>query len=213
MKKFVFLHGLGQTPDDWDKVLKHLDGIGEFICPDLTKMCGDPADYRDLYRNVSNLCLDLAEDGDLPHIVGLSLGGILGLSFAQEHTDKIGSLAVIGAQYKTPKKLLGFQSFLFKFAPEQAFEDLGFSREDFLSLCNSMAGLDLSYGLENISCPTLIAVGKEDAPNRKAAREMYESITQARYCEIGTADHEVNKDAPERLAKLLRRFYKAENII
>ncbi len=76
-----------------------------------------------------------------------------------------------------------------------------------------MAGLDLSYGLENISCPTLIAVGKEDAPNRKAAREMYESITQARYCEIGTADHEVNKDAPERLAKLLRRFYKAEHII
>lgn len=214
MSKFIFLHGLGQTPDDWDEVLECLDGIGEFICPDLAKMCGDPADYRDLYRNVSNLCWDLAEDPkDLPNIVGLSLGGILALSFAQEHPDKIGSLAVIGAQYKAPKKLLGLQSFLFKFAPEQAFEDLGFSREDFFSLCQSMAGLDLSYGLENISCPTLIAVGKGDAPNRKAAREMYESIVQARYCEIGTADHEVNKDAPERLAKLLRRFYKAEHII
>ena len=214
MERFVFLHGLGQTPDDWDEVLRNLDDMGEFFCPDLTKMCGSPADYRDLYRNASNLCWDLADDPEhLPNIVGLSLGGILALSFAEEHPDKIGSLAVIGAQYKTPKKLLKFQSLLFRFAPQQAFEDLGFSREDFLSLCRSMAGLDLSYGLENISCPTLIAVGKEDAPNRKAAREMYESITQARYCEIGTADHEVNKEAPERLAKLLTRFYKAEKII
>lgn len=213
MKKFVFLHGLGQTPNDWDEVLKRLDGIGEFICPDLSKMCGDPADYRDLYRNVSNLCWDLAEDGDLPHIVGLSLGGILALSFAQEHPDKVGSLAVIGAQYKTPKKLLGLQSFLFRFAPTQAFEDLGFSRENFLSLCRSMAGIDLSFGLEDIFCPTLIAVGKNDSPNRKAAREIYERIIPARYCEIGSADHEVNKDAPERLAKWLMRFYRTEHII
>lgn len=214
MSKFIFLHGLGQTPDDWNEVLERMDGVGEFFCPDLTKMCGNPADYRNLYRAVSDYCFDMGQDkNDLPNIVGLSLGGILALSYAEEHLDKIRSLTVIGAQFKTPKTLLTWQSFLFDLMPSSAFEKLGFKKPDFLSLCRSMEGLDLSWGLENISCPTLIAVGKKDTPNRKAAREMFSRISGARYCEIGTADHEVNKDAPERLAKLLIRFYRTEHII
>lgn len=212
--KFIFLHGLGQTPDAWNDVLANLDGMGEFYCPDLTKMCGDPADYRNLYHAVSDYCFDLGQDkNDLPNIIGLSLGGILALSYAEEHLDKIRSLAVIGSQFKSPKTLLTWQSFIFDLMPSSAFEGMGLEKADFLSLCRSMKGLDLSYGLENITCPTLIAVGKKDKPNRKAAREMFERISGSRYCEIGTAGHEANREAPERLAKLLKRFYRTEHII
>lgn len=210
MKKIVFLHGLGQTPEDWSKVLERFDDLGECSCPDLVKMC-KTADYGDLYRAFSAYCAD--QGGEPLDLVGLSLGGMLALNYAAENPGAVRSLVLIGTQYKSPKTLLKFQNVMFKVMPRSSFRQTGFDKDGFISLCNSMSELDFTASLGNIFCPTLVLVGGRDKPNQKAAFEMLHMIKQAKLVKIGSAGHEVNRDCPERLSDIIRRFYETEHIL
>lgn len=210
-EKIVFLHGLGQSCAAWNGVLECFDGIGEYLCPDLARLCGSPADYGALYRTFSEYCSSL---GSEPlNLVGLSLGGMLALNYAAQNPGSVRSLVLIGTQYKSPKALLKLQNIMFKLMPNSSFKETGFVKNDFILLCRSMAELDLGFGLGNISCPALILIGEHDKPNRKAALEMTRFISGARFNEIGNAGHEVNLDAPERLAEIIKLFYETEHII
>ncbi len=211
LEKFVFLHGLGQSCADWDKVLECFDGLGECHCPDLVKLCGSPSDYRGLYRAFSGYCTQLG--GKPLNLVGLSLGGMLALNYAADNPGSVRSLVLIGTQYKSPKALLKLQNVMFRLMPGSSFKETGFNKEDFISLCRSMTELDFGASLGNIFCPVLVIIGDRDKPNRRAAFEMLHMINGARLTKIGSAGHEVNRDAPERLAKLIKRFYETEHIL
>lgn len=210
-EKIVFLHGLGQSCKDWDGILERFDGIGERCCPDLVKMCGSPADYRELYRAFSAYC---AGSGGAPlNLVGLSLGGMLALNYAAENPEAVRSLVLIGTQYKSPKAMLKLQNVIFKIMPRSSFSETGFDKRNFISLANSMAELDLGEKLKNVSCPVLILIGERDKPNRKAALELSRLMNGARFAEIKNAGHEVNQDAPGQLAETIKQFYETEHII
>lgn len=210
-EKIVFLHGLGQSGKAWNGVVEHLDGIGGCLCPDLAKLCGSPAYYSTLYRAFSEYCSALG--GEPLNLAGLSLGGMLALNYAVENPGSVRSLALIGTQYKSPKALLKLQNIIFKLMPDSSFNDTGFGKNDFISLCSSMAKLDLGSALEKISCPALILIGKRDSPNRKAALEMSRLIRGAKFDMIENAGHEVNLEAPERLAERIQQFYEEEHIL
>lgn len=210
-EKTVFLHGLGQSAAAWNEVIKYLEKNCECSAPELAEMSGNPANYGTLYRAFSEYCSGL---GNEPlNFAGLSLGGMLALNYAAENPDSVRSLVLIGTQYKSPKTLLKFQNIMFKLMPESSFKETGFGKSDFISLCRSMAELDFSPALCNISCPVLILIGKRDNPNRKAALEMSEIINGAKFAEIEPAGHEVNLDAPERLAERIQQFYETEHIL
>lgn len=210
-EKIVFLHGLGQSNAAWNGVLKHFAGNCGCLCPELAKMCGSPAEYRALYRAFSEYCRDL---GSEPlNLVGLSLGGMLALNYAADKPDRVRSLVLIGTQYKSPKALLKLQNIMFKLMPDPSFTGTGFGKTDFISLCRSMEKLDLGAALGNISCPVFILIGERDKPNRKAALEMSRLISGAKFAKIDSAGHEVNLDAPERLAEIIKLFYETEHII
>lgn len=211
MNKFVFLHGLGQSAAAWNDVLVQLDNIDKCLAPELSHMCGDPANYNTLYQKFSEYC---SNSGDDPlNLAGLSLGGMLALNYAAEHPEKVRSLVLIGTQYRSPKALLKLQNIIFKLMPKSSFKDTGFGKKDFISLCNSMAELDLGSSLKNIHCPALILIGEDDKPNRKAAEEMSKLIDNAKFAEIGSSGHEANIDAPKRLSESIKQFYETENIL
>lgn len=68
---YVFLHGLGQNAQAWDKVQSHFPGA---TCPDLAQC----PDYPSLYQTLS------AQLQCVPnplYLCGLSLGGVLALDF------------------------------------------------------------------------------------------------------------------------------------
>ncbi len=210
-EKIVFLHGLGQSRKDWDRILERFDGIGECCCPDLVKMCGDPADYRELYRAFSAYCARLG--GTPLNLVGLSLGGMLALNYAVDNPEAVRSLVLIGTQYKSPKAMLKLQNVIFKIMPKSSFSETGFDKRNFISLANSMAELDFNKKLQNVSCPVLILIGERDKPNRKAALELSQLIDSVGFAEIKNAGHEVNRDAPEQLSETIKQFYETEHII
>ncbi len=203
MKK-IYIHGLGQTPESWKAVTDCL-GDEDPLRPDLTEMIrGETATYRALYAGFSDVCDSCATPLTL---CGLSLGGVLALHYAVDRPERVGALVLVAAQCKMPKTMLRLQNVLFRLMPKSAFADMWSSKEGVISLCRSMSELDFTESLSKIACPTLIVCGGKDAANRKASEEMAGAIKRSRLAIVPDAGHEINTEAPERLAALLRDFY------
>lgn len=143
----------------------------------------------------------------ISYYVVLSLGSVLALNYAIDYPQKVKALVLIAAQYKMPARLLKLQNALFHFMPQSMFQQTGFGKLDFISLCSTMAELDFSDSLNQISCPALVVCGEKDKANKKAVNRT------CRYSEVfpiqGNFEtgHEVNLESPEKLASLLREFY------
>lgn len=175
--KQIYLHGLGQNPDSWSKVIEQLEAAEHSMCPDLSELVqGQDTTYQNLYAAFSAMCDEIEEDICL---CGLSLGGVLALNYAIEHPEKIKGLVLIATQYKMPKKLLRVQNAIFRFMPKSMFQQTGFGKSDFLKLCNTMMELDFSDSIYNVSCPTLVIYGEKDRANKNASIELANMLIDA----------------------------------
>lgn len=202
----IYLHGLGQTPASWKSLIAQLDFAECSMCPDLTEICqGKQATYKNLYEGFSRTCSEFDEPIDL---CGLSLGGVLALNYTIEHPEKVNSLVLIATQYKMPKRLLKIQNILFQFMPKSMFQQTGFGKKEFVQLCKTMMELDFSNSIQKISCPTLIVCGERDSANKKASVELASFLKSSQLQIISGSGHEVNIETPEKLAEVLRVFYK-----
>lgn len=202
----VFLHGLGQTCANWENVIAQLQLDGSSTCPDLIGICKtEEATYKKLYEGFSRICSEIDEPIDL---CGLSLGGVLALNYAIEHPEKVNSLVLIATQYKMPKGLLKLQNILFRFMPKSMFQSTGFGKKEFIRLCKTMMELDFSSSIQKVSCPALVVCGERDSVNKKASEELAGFLKDAELQIVSGSGHEVNIEAPEKLAELLCVFYK-----
>lgn len=102
-----------------------------------------------------------------------------------------------------PKKVLKFQNAVFKLMPKRAFKNRGISKTAVIELCRSMMALNFRNDLNRLNCPVCIVCGEKDRANRKSALQLEAAIEQAKVVFIKGAGHEVNVDAPEKLAELL----------
>lgn len=217
---YIFVHGLGQTSASWNETVELLEAMSEkpgmrednvdteicCSCPDLTELSGEKeVNYQNLYAAFAEYCDAFQE----PVILcGLSLGAILALHYGIEHPRKVRSMILIAAQYRMPRKLLTLQNFIFRFMPRSMFGQMGFQKEQFIRLSQSMMELDFSNAMEKITCPVLVVCGEKDKANRKAAQELESLIPRAELCVIEGAGHEVNVEAAERLAESVWEFDK-----
>ncbi len=199
----VYLHGLGQTPAAWDKTLAAL-GEEDAQCPHMGQLLERGAgSYDGLYKAFEGYCGEL--DGKL-ELRGLSVGAILALHYALDHPERVSSLVLIAGRVKSPRVLLALQNVIFSLMPETAFAGSGLKKAQMKGLCRSMAGLNLSGRLGEVSCPTLVLCGDQDKANRKEAETLVKGIPGARLGFIPGAGHEVNQDAPEVLAKTIAQW-------
>lgn len=202
--KYLYLHGLGQTSASWNNVIKETKVAGDSISLSLNDMLADKcATYDELYSALIKKC-DKYDDVVL---CGLLLGAVLALNYALDFPDKIKSLVLIAPQYKMPKLLLKLQNLMFIFTPASSFDSIGFKKEDFISLCASMAKLDFSHSLDNISCPVLVVCGEKDNVNKKASKELVNHLKDANYLELLNAGHQANIESYKELALNLNKFY------
>lgn len=203
--KYLYLHGLGQKPDSWDRAIKETKVSGSSISLSLAELSeGKDVTYKELYSAFSEVCEK--EDGEIV-LCGLSLGAVLALNYAIDHPDKIKALVLIAAQYKMPEKLLKFQNVLFRLMPNSMFKQTGFTKADVISLCGTMAELDFTESLHNVSCPVLIVCGEKDNANKKASKELACYLSKSSFYELLKTGHEVNIEAPEEMAMVLQKFY------
>ncbi|MCM1267559.1 MAG: alpha/beta hydrolase [Bacteroidales bacterium] len=199
--KYIFLHGLGQKPSDWEETVKAADPAGEVICPDLFAwLHGKEPDYAVLYHAFEEFCGQYDEPLCL---CGLSLGGILALQYAASHGERVGALILVGAQFTMPRRLLQVQNLIFSVLPDAAFTGMGLAKKSVIALSKSMMKLDFAQELQKIDCRTMIVCGKKDRANRKAALQMREKIPNAELHMVVGAGHEVNREKPEELGRIL----------
>lgn len=203
--KQIFVHGLGQTSESWDKTIIHLNNKDHIVCPNLADLVQTgEVSYKRLYLAFAELCNKL---GKPIALCGLSLGGVLALNYAIDYPDRVHSLVLIAPQYKMPKRLLRLQNIVFHFMPKSTFQSTGFKKADFIELCQSMIELDFSKSINEITCPVLVVYGEKDSANKKAAIELNDLLRNGTLKKISHSRHEVNIDAPDELAKLLHTFY------
>ena len=203
--EYIFIHGLGQNPNSWDKVKSFMNKPFSAYCLDLIELLnGKEATYVNLYCAFSDYCNKFSEPLNL---CGISLGGVLALNYAIDYPAKVQSLVLIGTQYKMPKILLKIQNGIFRFMPNSIFKSIGFQKKDFITLTKSMMNLDFSNKLKDISCDTLIICGEKDGANKKASMGLADNINNAKFCLLEGAGHEVNTDKPKNLAVELDGFY------
>ena len=205
----IFIHGLGQKPSSWDKVISLMPEQLHVACPDLFALInGMEAKYQSLYRAFSAYCTKQAEPLNL---CGLSLGGVLAIHYAIDNPAKMQSLVLISAQYKMPKNLLKIQNAMFRLMPKSLFKNMGLQKSEVIGLTKSMMDLDFSKRLKDISCPTLILCGEKDGANKKAAKGLAENIPNAKLRLVDRAGHELNVESPDGLAAILSAFYIKEH--
>ena len=198
----IYMHGLGQNASSWKDVITSRKEEAQASCPDLAELIqGGGTDYSNLY---SEYCGKFQEPFCL---CGLSLGAVLALHYTIDHPLRVKKLVLIGAQYKMPRLLLKIQSMIFRFMKEASFQQMGFGKEEFIRLSDSMSTLDFSGGLKKIPCDTLVLCGERDRANKKAARELAVHLAHAKLQIVEGAGHEVNTDAPSKLAAILDHFY------
>ncbi len=202
--KCILLHGLGQTPSDWKNTEKYLDDRADVSCPALFEWLHKTEfSYSSLYQGLEKYCEQFEE----PFILGgLSLGGILALQYAIEHSNKVSSLVLMGTQFSMPKKILRFQNIIFRILPDKAFRKMGIGKKEVISLCNSMMDLNFTANLKDIPCRTLVLCGEKDRSNQAASIKLKEQIKNAELKLIPQAGHEINRDNPVQLAEAISTF-------
>ena len=203
--KYLYLHGLGQKPDSWNRVIKETKVSESSVNLSLAEMLeGKSATYKELYSAFSSEC---GKENDGIILCGLSLGAVLALNYAIDHPDKVKALVLIAAQYKMPQKLLKVQNMLFHLMPNSAFNKMGFKKADVISLCGTMVELDFRDSLYKVSCPVLIVCGEKDYANKKTSKELCNYLNNSYFHKLMKTGHEANIEAPEELAIVLQRFY------
>ena len=127
----LFIHGLGQNSSSWNKTTSLVSTADDITCPDLwTMMNRKEMTYENIYQSFINYCENISEPINL---CGLSLGGIIALNYAIDYPNKVHSIVLIGAQYKTPKGLMKFQNLIFRLMPNNSFAEMGMKKTIFLS--------------------------------------------------------------------------------
>jgi len=95
LMKTVFLHGLGQTAQDWKEVAQQLS-ISDVDCPELFSSTEDEISYSQILGDLEQRYSEVKEP---LRICGLSLGALLAIDFAIRHEEKVDSLVLIGSLY------------------------------------------------------------------------------------------------------------------
>lgn len=203
MEKTIILYGLGQDGKSWNSVVQLLNQEAMILPKFEQDTISEPLTYDIMYRNVQVNCSKESK----VNLVGLSLGGVLALNYCLDYPDKVNSLVLINTQFKMPRYLLKLQNLIFLLLPNQKFLSIGLSKVNAISITKSMMKLDFSEYLDQISQPTLLINGTKDKINQKATYALHSMIENSRIGFI-KGGHELNKDAPFELAKMINTFYK-----
>ena len=199
----IVLHGLGQKPASWEKV-KSCAGDTELIIPDLFSMVESPINYDVLFHAFEEYC-DGIEDGI--NLGGLSMGGVLALDYASKYPDRVKSLILMAIPYEIPKDLIEKQNEMFNQMPDEAFTALGISKEDFISLVQTMSEVDIPDKVRSVNCKCLMVCGENDAANIEGVKTIHNIIHGSSLAIIKNSGHEINNDNPEDLARIMTDFW------
>ncbi|QNN54568.1 alpha/beta fold hydrolase [Nocardioides mesophilus] len=235
----LLLHPLGVDRTVWSPVSAHWSGL-TVLDYDLPGHggAGTPTEAADL-ADLADQAAQLLRSADVgaAHVVGVSLGGLVGQALAAHSPDLVRSLVVVDAVavYPPPmRQMWAERAALVRsegMAPvveptlqlwftEQARADdappvpavrrlLGaMDPEGYARACELLASVDTRDLLGRIAAPTLVVCGDDDAPAfTAAAPELARAVPDGRLAWLPGLRHAGAFEQPERTAELLEEFF------
>jgi pimeloyl-ACP methyl ester carboxylesterase len=217
----ILTHGYSSTSAMWQGQIEALSKHHQLILWDMrghgrSDYPADASAYSEALT-VADMAALLDEVGAKRAIVGgLSLGGYMSLAFYRVHPARVTALLIIdtGPGFRKDEAREVWNKRAHETADRFELEGLGVlksasrerstvSHRDALGLARAARGMltqrDASVMelLPNISVPSLVVVGADDAPFIAASDYMATKIPGAKKVVIPAAGHAVNIDAPE----------------
>ena len=90
---------------------------------------------------------------------------------------------------------------------EAVFQNMGVSKKDFIRLSKSMVDLNFMDSATALDCPALILCGAKDKTNMESAKRFHEAMKNSKLVIVEASGHEVNKDNPNELVRVLQDFW------
>lgn len=201
--KILFLHGLGQNKESFDKTIENIN------FKDIENIDLIPNNSKDLtFFDIADMLENKIEDIKKPVIIcGISLGAILAMELYFRNPQKIAGLILIAPQYKIPKIIMNFQNLIFKIMPEKFFKKTKISKNNMISIASSIENLDYRNKIKKISTDIFIVCGKKDRANLKSSKSLNKLIPNSNLFLIPNSRHEVNIDSPKELSYIINLAY------
>ncbi|HZP88993.1 MAG TPA: 3-oxoadipate enol-lactonase [Burkholderiales bacterium] len=171
-----------------------------------------------------------------PHFVGLSMGGMIGMTYALKYPGVFRSLVLCDTTSRYPAELRSVWTDRIKLATEKGMEPLveptlkRWFTESFLAqrpplvervaamirntpvagyvgCCHAIPQIDLTDRLHTIDCPVQVIVGEQDAGTPVTmAREIHEAIPGSEMVILPNASHLSNLEQAEAFNRALTGF-------
>jgi pimeloyl-ACP methyl ester carboxylesterase len=235
----IFVHGIGARKTTWEKVVCHLESDFTCVRYDL-RGHGDspkgslPYSLDILVEDLEALRLKL--NLNKVHIVGHSLGGMIGPRYAKFFTDNVLSVSLLStAAFRTKedkRKVVaivermrqeGIEPILNtltdRWFTDQFIENnyeavefrlnqvLGTDSEVFLEVFRIYAETEMSPWLNQIKQPCLVLTGENDGGcNPRLNKLIAESLTHSELCILDKLKHSILIEAPDIVGKRVRDF-------
>lgn len=233
----AFSHSLGATLGMWDGVVTRLRERYRVLRYDIRGHGGSatrdgPVEIADLARDLTGLLDGL--DIHRAHIVGLSLGGMIGQAFAATQPQRTLSLSLMATSAHLPSEAgwndraaivrtdgmaaivkPTFERWFTAGFASRAPTILGTIREAFVACdpvgyavaCGAIGRMDLRPLLDRIMAPTLILAGRDDPSTPPAMAEVIcAGIPQAELVVLPQAAHMLAVERPDVVASYLSGF-------
>ncbi|WP_201716886.1 alpha/beta fold hydrolase [Rossellomorea arthrocnemi] len=217
----VFLHtGLQTGNNDFVKqrevlqksrkvIVPDLRGHGKSVSVDFSNYFEDAAE--DLKETIDHLHIDKI------HLVGCSLGGLVGLIFAKKYPSKIFSLTLSGITADRPSDWKEMHSQEVQFQKELLENDEVTSQLDlmhesdwkefiYMARDEDWYPFDYTSDLDNISAPILYMVGEGNKAEVASASRYQRKHNNLHVCVIPFASHLVHEQKPDMYTDVLVEF-------
>ncbi|MFT3707909.1 MAG: alpha/beta hydrolase [Archangium sp.] len=233
----LLLHGLGSSAFDWSRVAPLLPGF-RLLMPDARGhgQSDKPAGKYGVALSAHDIAAMLDALGlKSVHVVGLSMGGMIGFQLAVDRPDLVGSLTAINSGPSMAVKgiamrvALTIRTFVIRtFGPaamarmiakklfpepsQQAMRDevekrIGANDRDvYLRSTQGLIGWTMEERLGELKCPVLVVGSEHDYTTVDFKRAYTDKIKGARLEVIKGSRHFATFDAPEAVAALLNPF-------
>jgi 3-oxoadipate enol-lactonase len=170
------------------------------------------------------------------HFCGLSMGGMIGQTFALRHPGRLRTLVLADTTSRYPPEAAVLWAERIRTAETQGMAALAqptlerwFTRAfrerhpevvervralilatpvaGYVGCCHAIPKIDLTARLKEIRCPALVIVGAEDPGTPPAmAREIHDNLPGSEYVEIPGAAHLANLEQPQAFDRALGDF-------
>lgn len=236
-EKLILLHAIGTDRSLWDDVAADWSGLGTLVLCDLPGhgSAPDPAGAATMFELADSVVEVMDAEGvDAAHVVGISLGGMIGLALAVRHPGRVTSLVAADARVDAPEDYRRMWDGLIATAEDEgmgpiaAFMGARWFGTDpaahppgagrviasltatrpagFVAAARAIQGLDFEAALATISCPTLLAVGENDGALPEKMKQLSTLVPGCGFVEIAGAGHLPAIDNPAAFGHAVASF-------